>query len=82
MRTAFDGSDIIDKGIYRFTVRTVVLHSHFDQHTILFSLTINDLRIKRIFVAIDVSHKFIDSAFIVEFSFLFLTFSLIGKNDL
>ena len=43
-----------------------MLHGHFDLHTILFTLTVDNLFVKRSLAAVQISNKLLDTALVVE----------------
>ena len=81
MGSAFGRIDIINKTVYAFVVRIIMLHGNFNINVIFTSFEIHNLFIERIFAFIQVRNKFLDAAFIVEYFFLFLPFSRIHKDD-
>ena len=58
-----------------------MLHGNFYSYAILLSLTVNDFRIESFFTSVQIAYEFADTAFIVEYLFPLLSFSLILKHN-
>ena len=66
MGSAFRSRDVIYKTVGTFGVSIVVLHGNFHINIILHSFTVNNIRVKRCLAFIQVSHKLLDTALIME----------------
>ena len=67
MGTTLRCIDVIYKTVGTLCVGIIVLHGHFHINTILCSFKIQNILIKSCFTSVQVSNKFLDSTFIMEF---------------
>ena len=81
MCTAFRCIDIVYKSVAVFCIRIIMLHGNLYCHAILFSLAVNNFRIKGFLASVQVGYKFADTALIVECFFFLGVFTLIPEND-
>ena len=81
MGTTFRCINIIYKSITVLCIGIIVLHGNFNHNTIFFTFTVNNLRIQCFLTSVQVSNKFADTAFVVEYLFFFLIFSRIFQNN-
>jgi len=80
MGAAFGGVDIIYKGVNVLGIGIIVLHGHFHVYTILCAFAVEHIFIKGRLALIQIRHKFLDSALIVE-GMLMLFLPLIPEAD-
>ena len=81
MCTAFRCDDIIDKAVSRIIVGIVVLHGNFHIDSVPGSLAVDDFRIECFLALVQVGHKFLDTACIVEFVCMHRIHSGVGEHN-
>ena len=73
--------NIIYKTVCVVAVGIIVLHGNFDIYAVFYSLAVDDLVIERSLALIQICHKFLDSAFIVEDVLMQFLFPPVSQDD-
>ena len=81
MGTAFGGMNVVNKGEGVVVIAIVVLQGNLNIYAVLHAFCVHDLVVEGIFVLVGVSYEFADTAFVVEFLFLFAAFAKILQGN-
>ena len=66
MGTSLRSIDVIYEAVYGLGIRVIVLESNFHVYIVLGAFKIEHIFIKSFFASVQISDKFLDTAFVIE----------------
>lgn len=79
MSTAVTLRNVVGKAVDIFTETIVPLQRYFDADTVFFGGEVEDIRVDRRFILVQIFNKRLDAAFVVEM--IFFAIALVAQAD-